>query len=235
VMPGMLRVRGAVRLAETSPYREGRMSLMGLASRIATGFVPQAAERIIDVCAAPGGKSCAMGEDHPKASILAMDISPNRVEEMAEQVRRLGLGNIRVRVHDGQERDDTLADTGDFVLVDAPCSGLGTFHNRPEVKLQKSRGDVRELHYVQRRILEASATYVKPGGRLCYCTCTFTRDENEAVIKGFLEANPGFVLKEFENPCLTDAMRERYRDGQLRLWSHLDDTDCFYLATMERI
>ena len=234
-VPGMLRVQGASRLAEIGAYREGRMSLMGLASRIATGFAPRGSRRIIDVCAAPGGKSCSMGEDHPEASILAMDVSPNRVEEMAGQIRRLGLGNIETRIHDGQERDETLVKRADFVLVDAPCSGLGTFHNRPEVKFQKPRGDVRELHYIQRRILEASAAYVKPGGRLLYCTCTFTRDENEAVVKGFLEANPGFALRQFPNSYLTDAMGQRYREGQLRLWSHLDGTDCFYLATMERL
>ena len=94
---------------------------------------------------------------------------------------------------------------------------------------------MRELHYIQRRILEASAAYVKPGGRLLYCTCTFTRDENEAVVKGFLEVNPGFALRQFPNSYLTDAMGQRYREGQLRLWSHLDGTDCFYLATMERL
>jgi len=231
---GMLTVENGGGIAASAPFTEGRISLMGTASRVASGFVGPNTKHIIDVCAAPGGKSCAMAEDHPDATVHAMDVSVLRLEQMAAQVKRLGLNNIALSPHDGQRIEETLVDSADLVLVDAPCSGLGTFLNRPEVKSQKPKQDVRELHYIQGRILSASAKYVKKGGRLVYTTCTFTKDENESAIRSFLKREKDFRLVNFENPYLTESMKERYQNGQLRLWSHLDGTDCFFIATMER-
>lgn len=156
---------------------------------------PQPGQTIIDMCAAPGGKSFAMAcLMNNTGKLLAYDVHPHRVELISQTRKRLGLSVVAPVVKDALVFDPALAAAADAVLIDAPCSGLGTIRKHPEIKYTRQPQDIKELANLQKEMLTVSAKYVKPGGRLVYCTCTITTEENDDNIKYFLENNPNYKL-----------------------------------------
>ncbi|MCL2500070.1 MAG: 16S rRNA (cytosine(967)-C(5))-methyltransferase RsmB [Defluviitaleaceae bacterium] len=157
-------------------------------------------DTLFDMCAAPGGKSfaaaCVMGG---AGEITAMDIHPHRVQLMDKTIRRLGLKSIKTKVGDGT--NPSYNNKYDAVLLDAPCSGLGTLRKRPEIKYRYDGPDPTLLE-TQRALLESAATYVKPGGTLVYSTCTVTREENIDRVRQFCKEHPSFTIEPL--PMLPD-------------------------------
>ena len=149
--------------------------------------------RVVDVCAAPGGKTMAIAEEmENNGEIIATDIYKRKLYYINEQARRLGVSIVKTWSWDATRLDSDLIDTADRVLVDAPCSGLGTVRKKPEIKYKEFDGEVERLPSIQKDILAASASYVKPGGILVYSTCTISRRENEQVVAGFLKTHKAF-------------------------------------------
>lgn len=143
--------------------------------------------RILDMCAAPGGKTAAMAElTGDRCGITACDVYDHRLELIEKNGERLGLDSISTCLWDGSEHRDEWENTFDLVLADVPCSGLGTIGGKPEIKLRGNVEEFSRLADVQREILANAASYVRPGGMLMYSTCTLNRDENEGVTDGFL-------------------------------------------------
>lgn len=143
--------------------------------------------RILDMCAAPGGKTAAMAElTGDRCSITACDVYDHRLELIEKNAERLGLNSISTCLSDGSEHRDEWEDAFDLVLADVPCSGLGTIGGKPEIKLRGDVAGFSRLAEIQRKILANAASYVRPGGMLMYSTCTLNRDENEGVTDGFL-------------------------------------------------
>ncbi len=227
----------AIEEAEDVPsmdaYRQGKFSLQGLASMVAANQAALPGGIILDVCAAPGGKSCNIAEQCPDAKVYAFDIHPHRVALISAQAERLGLSNIIAAQHDATQSFAGFDGIADCVLVDAPCTGLGTACHRPDVKWNKKQEDAEALTQLQKEILQNASNAVKHGGKLIYCTCTFTKTENEDVVQWFMANNPAFRLAPLILPKDMPQAPEGAK-GMLRLWPQIHHTDGFFICAMEK-
>ena len=182
-------------LVDSQAYREGFFSIQSRMSQYAVGLLdPRPGETLVDLCAAPGGKSCAAAERMKDTGrVLAFDLHEKRVGLIEKEASRLGLTIIRASRHDALEPLPELTGCADRVLCDVPCSALGTLRRRPEIKLRDKPEDFDRLPVIQRGILTNGAALVRTGGRLLYATCTIDPAENEAVTGSFLAENKGFT------------------------------------------
>lgn len=205
----VLLVKGGA-LTEANEYKEGLFSIQSEESCAIADFADaKSTELVIDLCAAPGGKAAAMAEQMLKPStstepltktepgiaggkVVALELYEHRAALIEATARRLGLENIEVRCQNAVEQIDALVGKADLVLADVPCSGLGVIRRKPEMKY-RDEFDFDELVEIQKGILETGSSYLKPGGRLIYSTCTINPRENELMVKDFLERHEEFI------------------------------------------
>ena len=205
----VLLVKGGA-LTEANEYKEGLFSIQSEESCAIADFADaKSTELVVDLCAAPGGKAAAMAEQmlEPRTStepltetepgisggkVIALELYEHRAALIEATARRLGLENIEVRCQNAVEQIDELVEKADLVLADVPCSGLGVIRRKPEMKY-RDEFDFDELVEIQKNILETGSSYLKPGGRLIYSTCTINPRENELMIKKFLEMHEEFI------------------------------------------
>ena len=205
----VLLVKGGA-LTEANEYKEGLFSIQSEESCAIADFADaKSTELVIDLCAAPGGKAAAMAEQMLKPStstepltktepgiaggkVVALELYEHRAALIEATARRLGLENIEVRCQNAVEQIDALVGKADLVLADVPCSGLGVIRRNPEMKY-RDEFDFDELVEIQKSILETGSSYLKPGGRLIYSTCTINPRENELMVKDFLKRNEEFI------------------------------------------
>ena len=205
----VLLVKGGA-LTEANEYKEGLFSIQSEESCAIADFADaKSTELVIDLCAAPGGKAAAMAEQMLKPStstepltetepgiaggkVVALELYEHRAALIEATARRLGLENIEVRCQNAVEQIDALVGKADLVLADVPCSGLGVIRRKPEMKY-RDEFDFDELVEIQTGILETGSSYLKPGGRLIYSTCTINPRENELMVKDFLERHEEFI------------------------------------------
>lgn len=205
----VLLVKGGA-LTEANEYKEGLFSIQSEESCAIADFADaKSTELVVDLCAAPGGKAAAMAEQMLKPStstepltetepgisggkIIALELYEHRAALIEATARRLGLENIEVRCQDAVEQIDELVGKADLVLADVPCSGLGVIRRKPEMKY-RDEFDFDELVEIQKNILETGSSYLKPGGRLIYSTCTINPRENELMVKDFLKRHEDFI------------------------------------------
>ena len=182
----------------------------------AAALDPQPGERVLDVCAAPGGKSFTAAERmRDEGELVARDLHPKRAALVRQGAQRLGIECIRASAGDAGIYDPALG-SFDRVLCDVPCSGFGVIRRRPEIKY-KSWESVRNLPEIQYKILQTSSHYLKTGGSLVYSTCTLLPEENEQTVARFLEGNPEFTL-ESQRTCTGEAA----------------DTDGFFISVLKK-
>ncbi|HUB74124.1 MAG TPA: 16S rRNA (cytosine(967)-C(5))-methyltransferase RsmB [Solirubrobacteraceae bacterium] len=215
--------------AHGSPlWRQGAFQPQSRAAMlVARALDPQPGERALDLCAAPGGKTTHLAAlMQGSGQILAVERNPARARELRRAVQRLRAGNVRVRVADAARWQDGReagapdeARSFDRVLVDPPCSGLGTLQARADLRWRASPEALAELARAQRSILQAGARALRPGGVLVYSTCTISPTENENLIASFLDSHPDFALDQNE-PRLT--------------LPHRDHTAGFFIARLRR-
>lgn len=227
--PCGIRAYGVDNPAGLPMLRRGEISLQGEASMLAARQLEDVQGHILDLCAAPGGKSMAMAEASGERTIHAFDVHPHRVALIQAQARRLALSNVEAQVHDATQPLPLWADRADGVLVDAPCSGLGTALHRPDVKCNRTREDIRALSHMQAQILAQAAQLVRPRGTLLYCTCTFVEAENAQIVQTFLQGHPAFALVPLTLP---DTLLSQVQDGMLQLWPQINGTDAFFMAKL---
>ena len=216
-------------------YREGWYALQGEASQLVVAVLdPQPGARVLDVCAAPGGKATAAAERAADGLVVAVDRSGRGLRLGRRVAARLGLANV-VAVRGDARTLPLAADwRADAVLVDAPCSGLGTLRQHPEIKWRRSPADLAALAALQAELLSAAAARVAPGGVLVYATCTISTIENAGVVAGFLAAHRDFGLDD-PRPFLPSAARSLIdADGFLRTFPHRDGLDGFFAARLKR-
>ena len=185
--------------------------------------------KILDACAAPGGKTMAAAiavKDH--ASILAADISSSRLIRMKENIDRLRLTSVQLLQQDASVLNREWIRLFDVVLCDVPCSGMGTIRKRPEIRW-KEYSSIRELAFLQKSILQTQAEYVKPGGQLLYSTCSVLPEENEDIVNSFLSCHGDFYLDSF------DLNETQIPNGMYTFWPHIDGTDGFFVARLRRV
>ena len=227
-VPGCFDLEGGT-VTELPGYEEGLFYVQDRAARCAVlAAAPEEDMQVLDVCAAPGGKSfaaaIAMGD---RGSLLACDIHDNKLSLIRSGGSRLGITCLSTLSCDGRQFREELADRFDLVIADVPCSGLGVIRKRPEIRYKKPE-DFAGLPAIQQAILNNAARYVKPGGVLCYSTCTVLHAENQDNVHAFLTAHPDF----FTEPFTVDGREAK--DGMLEFWPQLDRTDGFFIAKMRR-
>jgi len=197
---------------------------------------------VVDFCAGAGGKTLALGAAMRNTGRLyAFDVSAHRLDNLKPRLARSKLSNVHPAAiaHERDERVKRLAGKIDRVLVDAPCSGLGTLRRNPDMKWRQNPQALAELKQKQAAILESAARLPKAGGRLVYATCSLLREENELVAEAFSLAHPEFravpVLELLEHAKVPQARQLCSADGLfLRLWPHLHASDGFFAAVWEK-
>ena len=200
------------------PYHEAGVYYLQEASAMSAVALldPQPGERILDLCAAPGGKSTQIaGRMAGKGFLLCNEWSPKRAKILSQNIERMGVANALVTNESADRLASHLPEFFDRVLIDAPCSGEGMFRKEEAAVTDWSQETVEMCARRQAEILDAGARLVRPGGRLVYSTCTFAPEENEQAIAAFLQRHPEYALEEASAPWFT-----RVGVGQFRLWPH---------------
>jgi 16S rRNA (cytosine967-C5)-methyltransferase len=216
-------------LFRSKAFQEGWMTVQDVSAGMAVLLLdPQPGEAVLDLCAAPGGKSGFIAERmEDRGRVVALDRNARRLRDVTENLRRLGIRCVEVRATDALTAD--LEGGFDRVLVDAPCSGLGVLARRPDVRWRRRESDLRELPGVQARLLARGASLVRPGGVLVYSTCTTEPEENEEVVEAFLEGRP-----EFRTEPARDLLPAAVADRYVRTWPHRHDCDGSFAARLRR-
>ena len=234
VDPDGIRLPETVPLARIPRYNEGDWYVQGEAAMLASRIVaPRPGETVADIGAAPGGKTthlaAMMGN---QGHILAVDPHAGRLGVLAENAKRLGVTIIEARTQDGTQQ---LGEPVDRALVDAPCSGFGVMYRKADLRWRATPTEVEALPALQRRILDAAAADVKPGGVLVYATCTVNREENQDVVRSFLADHPDFGPSDLRD-WLPEAWRADAEDGgsMIQLVPHRHGVEGFFLARLER-
>lgn len=237
-------------------FLAGRFSVQDEAAQLVVDLLdPQPGDLVLDACAAPGGKTAAIAERlRGKGGVLALDRNASRLGLVARTMRRLGLGNVHTLERDAAQPLETLPRGWlpeaaaaaqpegdrilfDRVLVDAPCTGLGTLRRNPDARWRLAPDSAVDLARLQLSILQQSAACVKPGGCLVYSTCTLLPEENEELVAAFLQSRPAFRL--VAPDALPDSVREPLAtvlspEGFMRCFPHIHDADGFFAARLER-
>ena len=228
-VPDCFELSGTGDLTTLTAFYQGRFTVQDAAAKLVTyaaGF--EKGQDVLDVCAAPGGKSFAAAfAMENEGHILSCDLHENKLRRIREGAQRLGITCIETACADGRTFREEWAGRFDTVLCDVPCSGLGIIRKKPDIRY-KDVHEFKALPDIQRAILENSARYVRPGGVLVYSTCTVLPEENENVTDAFLSSHPEFIYEEFSLPNGEAA------PGYLTLWPQRNGTDGFYLSRMRR-
>jgi len=227
---GCLELSGTGDLTALSAFREGKFLVQDPAARLVSLIADiHPGQKVLDVCAAPGGKSfSAAFAMENQGFIQACDLHENKLVRIRESAERLGITCVSTAAADGRKQNPDWVAAFDTVLVDAPCSGLGIIRKKPDTRYKKA-DDLFSLPVIQAAILDNAAAYVRPGGMLVYSTCTILPEENEQVTTAFLAEHPDFSREMFTLP---QPIGET--DGQLTLWPHSHGTDGFYICRMRR-
>lgn len=244
--PWGLRVHGKPALTRLDAFTRGALEVQDEGSQLLALLLDaKRGEMVVDFCAGAGGKTLAIGAQMRNTGRLyAFDVSGHRLDALKPRLARSGLSNVHPAAiaHERDERVKRLAGKIDRVLVDAPCSGLGTLRRNPDLKWRQSTQSVAELTAKQGAILSSAARLVKAGGRLVYATCSVLPEENEAIAEAFGAAHADFVPQD-AGALLAQLKVEGAarlcsggQDGQryLRLWPHQHQTDGFFAAVWQR-
>lgn len=231
-LPQGLRLEGAGTITDLPGYKQGWWVIQDSSAQLVTHLLdPQPGETVIDACAAPGGKTTHIAElMEDRGQIIACDRAEKRLKKVRENAARLQLQSIQIEVGDSRERTE-FVNIADRVLLDAPCSGLGTLHKRPDLRWRQSDRAIKELFELQQQLLEQAATWVKPKGILVYATCTLNISENETVIQLFLENHSNWSIQSSLNvvpkPWTT-------AEGWIKIYPHRYDMDGFFMVGLVR-
>ena len=237
VSPQAIRLPAGVSIEMLPGFNNGLFQVQSEASQLVSYLVgPTSGDLILDACAAPGGKATHLAElIGDQGKIVAIDTSARGVERIEQNAQRLGLATIQAeRVDASKALPSNLAGPYDRILVDAPCSGLGTLRSHPEIKWQRDDRDIARLAALQARIVQSVAQYLKVGGVLIYSTCTLTVDENERVVANFLRENSRFELVDTAR-YLPEAARHMVHGRYFQALPQRDDTDGFFAARMRKV
>jgi 16S rRNA (cytosine967-C5)-methyltransferase len=217
-------------------FAEGWFQVQSESSQLVVALLgPAPGERILDACAAPGGKSTYIAElQGDRGEIVALDQSERGVERIRQNASRLGLTSIRTVAADAtQPLGELVAKDFDRILLDAPCSGLGTLRGHPEIKWHRNQGDIRRLSMLQRKLLDNVAVQLAPGGILVYSTCTLAAEENEMNVEAFLADHGEFELEDAAR-YLPPQARHMTRGKCFQALPQRDNTDGFFAARLRK-
>jgi len=229
IVPDAYRVQAGFEELNEELFADGKIAVQDEGSMLIAKIAVDSRPRyVLDACAAPGGKTAAMADIYSDAEYFATDIHQHRVDIMEKLFERL---NVNARTYRFDAADKPFEPMVDCVLVDAPCSGLGTMFKQPDIKYNKTIEDIAKLAEVQVKILENCAESVIPGGHLIYSTCTISRAENHDVVERFLKNNKDFEIVAPDN---NELLMKAYDGYGIQLLPHVHMTAGFYIAKMRK-
>ncbi len=233
-LPQGLRIQGSTgSIAQLPGFTQGWWTIQDASAQLVTHFLdPQPGQVVIDACAAPGGKTTHMAElMQDQGEIWACD-RPKRLLQLQQNCARLQLQSIQIQSGDSRDFPEFVG-IADKVLVDAPCSGLGTLHRHPDIRWRQNLDRISKLNQTQQEILASAATWVRPGGELVYATCTLNPLENQLVIKDFLTNHPNWqivpvaknqIVSPFANP-----------EQWIEILPHQQNMDGFFMVKLNLV
>lgn len=237
--PEGILVRSGGNMALTGWYRDGQLSVQDESSMLVGDAVgPEPGMRVLDCCAAPGGKTAHMAElMRDEGKIIANDLHEHKQKLIREQAERLGLDAIEPVTGDALELAGRYpAASFDRILLDAPCSGLGVIRRKPDLKWAKTPGDIEEIAALQYRLLESVSALLRPGGILVYSTCTIEPRENEENVERFLRNHPEFAIAPEAPPTWERLLGTALpRGGGVQILPQHFHSDGFYIARIQRL
>jgi 16S rRNA (cytosine967-C5)-methyltransferase len=235
--PVGIRMGARLNIGKHILFAEGKIEVQDEGSQLLSYLVaPKRGQMVADLCAGAGGKTLALGALMKNTGRLyAFDVSEKRLNNLGQRLKRSGLSNLQAQLINNENdlKLKRLNAKFDRVLVDAPCSGLGTLRRNPDLKWRQTEQDVTELNVKQTNILARAAKLCKAGGRVVYATCSLLRDENEAIAESFLQAHPDFKLVP-ANEVLAQQNIVLDTGEYLKLLPHLHGTDGFFAAVFEK-
>lgn len=237
-----IRVFSSLDLENNKLFKDGFFSVQSESSMLVTEVLnPAENSLVVDVCAAPGGKSLHAAEIMKnKGKVISRDIHKNKLSLIEKEKNRLNLNIVKVEQHDATIIDIDLINKADYAIVDAPCSGLGIIRRKPEIKYKKENTDdegtkhKEKLETIQYKILENTSKYLKAGGELVYSTCTTNKSENMDIINKFLSNNKQYSLVDFSFLLSSDNF-ETAKDGYVEIYPHIHQMDGFFIAKIKKL
>ncbi len=229
-------------LLELDAFVKGKFQVQDESSTL-VGLVanPSSHHKIIDVCAAPGGKTTHLAQLlHNKGEVLSCDISDAKIQKINENIQRLGLTNIKTMVQDASESREDFVENFDVVVADIPCSGLGLLRSKPDIKINMTCDKIKSLIELQKTIIDNVSTYVKPGGTLIYSTCTINKRENRLQVDEFLSRHDEYSLVPITiedmaySENISESLDNYIVNGCIELITNQQVTDGFFIAKMKR-
>ncbi len=234
VLPFVIRICDYDSLEKLSAFRNGWIAVQDLSSvLVGVAAAPKQDDYVIDVCAAPGGKTLCVADMLENTGVVdARDLTDKKVKLIQENVKRTGMKNVQVKAFDATTPDESVKGRGDIVIADLPCSGLGVIANKSDIKYNVSEEQIGQLATLQREILQVVVQYLKPGGKLVYSTCTVNKkenDENARWIEEHLGLHPIAFPEEFPEEILKDR-----NAGRLQIFPGEQEMDGFFISVFEK-
>lgn len=226
----LIQKMGSKALHQLEAFEKGHFFVQDFSAML-VGHVaqPSQGDHILDMCAAPGGKSTHLAQlmaDHGK--IIARDVSLYKTKQVDENLQRMGITCVRTEVDDALIFNENDMGKYDKLILDAPCSGLGIIRRKPEIRYNRVLSDLYQLADIQKKMLENAAQYVRKGGHLIYSTCTIDPIENDEVLNWFLENHPAFTLED-----LPEHLKSLSEDGKIiKMYQSIEGFDGFYIAKL---
>jgi 16S rRNA (cytosine967-C5)-methyltransferase len=220
-------------------FSEGLFQAQDQASMlVAHALSPHSGSKVLDLCAAPGGKTCHLAQlMQNMGRIDALDIHEHKLGLMRQNYQRLGIDIIKEKQADARHLPAEYQAWADYILLDAPCSGLGILSRRADARWRKDLQDIMDMQKLSREILLAAAEYLRPGGSLCFSTCTVTREENQDNVQWFLEQRPDFEPEGFAQylpSSLPQEILQKAASGMLQLLPQNEGIEGFFISRLHK-
>ena len=243
ILSNGLRLNKRFALSSLKTFKNGFFEIQDCGSQIVSKLInAKKGDKIVDFCAGAGGKTLAMADDMKNTGrIIYCDVSEKRLDRASIRLRRGGVNNAEKRLLSSEKdkwikrRNERFSGGFDKVVVDAPCSGTGTWRRNPDQKWRTDEQTINELCVLQESILKSSSRLVRPGGKLIYITCSLLKDENESQVDKFLDNNKDFHLCDINNTWFDTFEQKNISDDKtLRITAHQNNSDGFFMAILER-
>ena len=230
-----LEISGYDYLGDLESFEDGDFQVQDLSSMLVAEIAaPKEGDYVIDVCAAPGGKSLHIADKlHGTGHVEARDLTDYKVDLIWDNIERSQMKNVEAVRHDALVYDEDSKEKADIVIADLPCSGLGVIGKKADIKYKMTEETQRELAKLQKNILQIVHRYVKPGGTLVYSTCTINEEENMENVRWFLQQNPEFESVSVE-PVLCEELKKSVKEGCLQLLPGIHESDGFFIAVFRK-
>ncbi len=230
-----LIIENPFEIDKTFEYKNGFFSIQSESSMLSGQILnPKEKSFVIDMCAAPGGKTLNAAEMmNNTGKIISRDIYPGKLKLIENEFKRLDLNNVKVEEYDATKLDESLIEKADYVIADVPCTGLGIIRRKPEIKYNKTDKELNDIKEIQYKILENASKYLKQSGELVYSTCTTNREENIELISRFLNNNKNYVLADISENIVDYFTTAK--QGYIEIYPHIHGMDGFFIAKIKRI